>query len=129
MIPAGLLVVGHPSAASAVRGAGLSSATGQAAGELVDRCLALPGQRELTHQLGDARLRSSACGRPVPSSPTAAAVAALHCAYQAVTMLTRRHTELHPTRELLVRPHLRLSAEGLHRVLDRWQAVQRGVGN
>lgn len=53
-----------------------------------------------------------------------AAVVALHCAYQAVTMLTRRHTELHPARELLVRRTLRLSAGGLHRVLDRWQAVR-----
>lgn len=39
-------------------------------------------------------------------------------------MLTRRHTELHPARELLVRRALRQSAEGLHRVLDRWQAVR-----
>ncbi|MEV1199406.1 hypothetical protein [Microbispora rosea] len=69
--------------------------------------------------LAGGQLSSADCRRNAT-----AAVVALHCACQAVAMLTRRHTELHPARELLVRRTLRLSAEGLHRVLDRWQAVR-----
>ncbi|MEZ0071659.1 hypothetical protein [Planotetraspora sp. GP83] len=56
----------------------------------------------------------------------AAAAVILHCAYDVVTLLVRRHVELFPSSELLLRQKLRKSAEGLDRVSQRWQAVRRG---
>ncbi len=55
----------------------------------------------------------------------AAAAVIVHCAHDVVTLLIRRHIELHPSSDLLLRRTLRKSVEELDRVSKRWQAIRR----